>query len=417
MLRPMHRSGSARSRVAREAKLLGKVATVVLGLTALDVALACGRERKPPPSSGEPVAAAPEHEAAPWPEHGQAAPEVSAQAAALPGVLILATEREVWHLTPSSRSVRALAGLTKALGAELSLYPTGAVAPDGSLVWVVARGHDDERLQQLAVQRGDRLTLLGPATPYLSHVSVTGDGKRLLLAASYHSFRDLYLLELESGALARLTDNREGNFDPSLAAEDDRVVFASSRDGDSEIYAMTLPAGMPAQLPPVKRLTAFHRDDFTPAHGPRQQVAFVSDREGVDRVFVVRADGTGLRRATDEADATTSEAAPSWSSRGDLLIRRSKGGRSELVLVAEGPARVLTPPGATAVAHAWEPSGEWLAVLEEPVLDPTKLPTGRARASLWAVRRDGGQRVLISPAVDEESVVRWLAEPVAAPSK
>lgn len=416
MLGQMHRFGSARSRVAREAKLLGNVAAVVLGLTALEATLACGRERKAPPPGGEPAAVVHEPDEAHWPEHGQAAPEVSAQAASLPGALILATEREVWRLAPRTRSVRSLAGLGKELGAELSLYPTGAVTRDGGLVWIAARGHDDERLQQVAVQRGDRLTLLGPATQYLSHVSLTSDGKRLLLAASYHSFRDLYLLDLGSGALARLTDNREGNFDPSLA-EGDSVVFASSRDGDSEIYAMTLPAGMPAQMPPVKRLTTFHRDDFTPAHGPRQEVAFVSDREGVDRVFVVRADGTGLRRATDDADATTSESAPSWSSRGELVIRRSKAGRSELVLVAQGPPRVLTPPGVTVVAQAWEPSGEWLAVLEEPVVDPTKLPSGRARASLWAVRRDGGQRVLISPAVDDESVVRWLAEPDAAPSK
>lgn len=417
MLCEMHRSDSARSRAARggDTKLLGRMAMIVLGLTALEVTLACGRERRSAPPKGEPAAVALEHDEAHWPEHGQAAPEISAQAASLPGALILATEREVWRLTPRTRTVRSLAGLTKELGAELSLYPTSAITEEGALVWILARGHDDERLQQLAVQRGDRLTLLGPTTQYLSHVALTGDGKRLLLAASYHSFRDLYLIDLASGELARLTDNREGNFDPSLAG--DSVVFASSRDGDSEIYAMTLPAAQPAGPPPARRLTAFHRDDFTPAHGPRQQVAFVSDREGVDRVFVVRADGTELRRATGEADATVSEAAPSWSSRGELVIRRNTAGRSELVLVTEGPTRALTPPGVTVVAHAWEPSGEWLAVLEEPVIDPTKLPAGRARASLWAVRRDGSQRVLISPAVDDESVVRWYAEPGPSPSK
>lgn len=421
MLREMLRFDPARSCHARrgEAQLLGRVAAVVLALTALDATLACGRERRaaPAPVSDESATGTPEPGEAHWPEHGQAAPEVSAQAASLPGYLILATEHEAWHLTPRTRAVRSLAGLTKALGAELSLYPTSAVTADGGLVWIVARGHDDERLQQVVVQRGDRLTPLGPVARYLSHVSLTRDGKRLLLAASYQSFRDLYLLELGSGALARLTDDREGNFDPSLATDGDTLVFASSRDGDSEIYAMTVPATMPSQPPPVTRLTAFHRDDFAPVHGPNQQVAFVSDREGVDRVFVVRADGTGLRRASDETDPAVNEAGPSWSSRGELVLRRVAGGRSELRLVAGGPARSLTPPGVTVVTYAWEPSGQWLAVLEEPVADPTKLPTGRARASLWAVRRDGGQRVLISPAVDDESVVRWLAEPAPPPSK
>lgn len=414
MLHDMFRPAAARSRHPRRggAKLLGTVAAVVLVLTALDATLACRRERRAAPeaASGE-AASAHEPGEAHWPEHGQAAPEVSAQAVSLPGTLILATEHQAWRLTPRTRTVRSLAGLTKELGPDLALYPTGAVTAEGALVWIVARGHDDQRLQQVAVQRGDRLEPLGPVAQYLSHVSLTGDGKRLVLAASYHSFRDLYLLELGSGALARLTDNREGNFDPSLAADGDTVVFASSRDGDSELYAMALPAAMPAQPPPVTRLTAFHRDDFTPALGPRQQVAFVSDREGVDRVFVVHADGTGLRRASTETEVAVSEGGPSWSSRGELVIRRVAGGRSELRLVGDGPARTLTPPGVTAVTYAWAPGGRWLAVLEEPVADPTKLPTGRARAGLWAVHADGRQRVLIAPAVDDESVVRWLAEP------
>lgn len=359
-------------------------------------------------------------------------------------------------------------------GPGLRLFPTTAV--HGTLLAGIAildRG--EEHAEQLALvdlaDLGKPALLVGPTGQVVRNPSFAADGKSLVLEASHRSFRDLYRLTLPAagatgpaslGETTPLTDNREGNFAPALSPDGKQLAFASSRDGDSELYAMELgsaaaggpsgagggakggkgakasarrapaaaasaAAGGDPALPPVRRLTAFHRDDWGPTWNPSRsgggELAFLSDREGIDRIFIVNGDGTGLHRATAEAEAKAVEASPAWSSQGALAYLRTAANRVELRAGAPGTDSwvSLTPPHTSTESFAWSPDGKWLAMIESDEAPAAAMGAASGTQPAPAARRahadhgrlvvssaDGKQRFTLLGELAPEATLRWI---------
>lgn len=352
--------------------------------------------------------------------------------AALPGALLLAEEGGTTRIALTAPA--ALVALP-APGPGLRLYPTAA-RHGGLVVAIASRDDGDQHGEQLALLEPGAPTaaprLVGPVAQMVRSPSFSPDGKHLYFEASHKSFRDLYRLELPAelaaptagGAAAgkrkdaelevtRLTDNREGNFTPALSPDGKSLAFASSRDGDSEIYVMDLGGKPVSGRPPVRRLTAFHRDDLAPSFSPAGEVAFLSDRQGVDRLFLVSAAGTDLRRATAEADARAIESSPAWSPSGRLAYLRTLAGRAELRVGTPGTAswQTLTPAASGAGSFAWSPDGEWLAALEVAAPAPGTAPAAvghGAAASLVVYQAEGKARFEVLAPVGADATVRWI---------
>ncbi len=51
---------------------------------------------------------------------------------------------------------------------------------------------------------------------------------------------DIYVLELETGILTRLTTHPAKDADPSWSPDGAQIAFTSSRDGNEEIYVMNV---------------------------------------------------------------------------------------------------------------------------------------------------------------------------------
>lgn len=125
------------------------------------------------------------------------------------------------------------------------------------------------------------------------------------------------------------------------------------------------------------------------AAAPPPLVAFAGDAAGTYDLYVVRLDGSGLRRITDGPAADTS---PSWSPDGTRIVFWSTlAGTSQLTVVdqdgrnrrelpvntqPDGPHHVFPP--------AWSPDGRWL--LFESNRDA---PPAESRSDLYAIRPDG----------------------------
>jgi Tol biopolymer transport system component len=72
-----------------------------------------------------------------------------------------------------------------------------------------------------------------------------------------------------------------------------RIVFASNRDGDFEIYTMNARGGG------LRKLTHNRVNDSCPAWSPNgRKIAFNSRRFGPDQILVMNADGSRVKRLT-----------------------------------------------------------------------------------------------------------------------
>lgn len=274
-----------------------------------------------------------------------------------------------------------------------------AVSPDGRMVLAVAvreeGGEHGEQMTLLPVG-GGAARALGPASARARSPSWAPGGRWVVFESDRASFRDLYRVDADGTGLRRLTDNREGNFDPAVSPDGGSIAFASSRDGDAEVYVMRSGGGG------QRRLTAFHRDDWGPRWSPDgRTIAFLSNREGSDRIFLVSPDGTGLRKLN--ADSTRSlgqEADIAWSPDGSRIAHtlhvRPGVSRIRIVDVRTGAAREVG--GVTAASQpAWSPDGRLLAFTASAGDD----------ADLWIARADGTAATRITHAKGADWLPIW----------
>jgi Tol biopolymer transport system component len=135
------------------------------------------------------------------------------------------------------------------------------------------------------------------------------DGKRLVLRVANPTTKGLSILDVESGRLTPLTPDSGSDNLPAWSPTGELIAFTSNRDGDWEIYTIR-PDGAG-----LTRLTQSPGNDAHAAWSPDARwLAFSSARGGfkdemarggggqaATDIFVMRADGSEVRRLTDDA--------------------------------------------------------------------------------------------------------------------
>lgn len=332
----------------------------------------------------------------------------SSRTAASADTLPLAERRaaggRIVFLSERDRAAQAYTILATGEGERRLSSGTGAsfpaaVSPDGRMVLAVAvREEGGDHGEQLTVLPlgGGAGRALGPASSRARSPSWAPNGQWVVFESDRASFRDLFRIGVDGTGLRRLTENREGNFDPAVSPDGRSIAFASSRDGDAEVYVMRSGGGG------QRRLTAFHRDDWGPRWSPSgRTIAFLSNREGSDRIFLVAPDGTGLRKLNpDSTRSLGQEADIAWSPDGSRIAHTLHVGpgvsRIRIVEVRTGASRDIG--GVTAASQpAWSPEGRLLAFTASAGAD----------AELWIARADGTAATRITHAKGADWLPIW----------
>ena len=232
--------------------------------------------------------------------------------------------------------------------------------------------------------------------------------------------KSLYIMDYDGGSVQRLTRNRHLDFQPRLSPDDEtltfisypaknetpvlavlggeplfegpgmifsaewspdgeHIAFAASRDepGNSEIYVMRRDGTG------VKRLTHHPSIDVSPTWAPTgHQIAFTSDRTGSPQIYVMDAEGMNVRRVSMKGSYN---AEPAWSpsrTRSELAYAaRFRGGVFDIVVhdLERNEVRMLTSNQGLNESPRWAPNGRHLAFASNR--------TGSMQ--IWTMNRDG----------------------------
>ncbi len=161
----------------------------------------------------------------------------------------------------------------------------------------------------------------------------------------------IYVIRPDGHGLRRLFNGTAKEVDWS--PDGDRIAFVGA-DG---IYVMRRDGGSPVRI--------LRGGQFSlPAWAPDgHRLAVVNDDQDLKTaIYVVRLDGSGLRRLLSPSRAgstiATSETEPAWSPDGRQIAFQSGDGRIVAVRIADGRRRQIAREGFT---PAWSPNGRLIA--------------------------------------------------------
>jgi TolB protein len=128
--------------------------------------------------------------------------------------------------------------------------------------------------------------------------------------------RDIYVINADGSGFARLTNGAGREKQASWSPDGKKIAFISDRDGNDEVYVMAAsdgaaPDGTGAGGSEPTRLTDSPEDDSYPTWSPDGRcLAFVSRRGDAWELYIMNADGSGLRKLVGSVDWGSG---PSWA--------------------------------------------------------------------------------------------------------
>jgi TolB protein len=172
---------------------------------------------------------------------------------------------------------------------------------------------------------------------------------------------------------------RGNNFTPAWSPDGSQIIFSSSMLGNPELFVTDANGGRP------KRLTFSTGASLSPAWNPKtgQTVAFVSDRGGIPKLYMMNADGTNSTELDLPDKGYLID--PAWSPNGAMLAfswRRPDGNYD--IYVMEPITRQiiqLTRDNSRNERPSWAPDGRHI------VFESTRGGTRQ----IWTMLADGSQ--------------------------
>ena len=234
---------------------------------------------------------------------------------------------------------------------------------DSRIVFVDETGPKERRVKRLALMdqdgantryltRGDDLVLtprFSPTTQEITYMSFGQGDPRV------------YLLNLDNPGQREVVGNFPGmTFAPRFSPDGGSVIMSLQRGGNSNIFVMNL--GSKA----ITRLTDSAAIDTSPSFSPDSaRICFESDRGGRPQIYVMPASGgTAQRISFGEGSYST----PVWSPRGDVIAFTKQGGGSFSigVIKPDGSGERILTEGFHNEGPTFAPNGRVIMFFRDP---------------------------------------------------
>ena len=207
-------------------------------------------------------------------------------------------------------------------------HMNGAIAwsPDGKSLAFIAKNGGQDEVRVVSASNGRALRAVRPPLSSIGGLDWSKDGNLLTFTGISNGKTDLYLYNMASDELTIIADTREYKDSPRFSPDGNMIIFATTDTAGLGSGPFSGAAKSTSDIAvydlrdsTYRLLTATEWNDKQPAFSPDgSQFVFVSDRNGVDNLYIDSVDNPGAPRPL--TDYTGKCANPDWAADGSAIV-------------------------------------------------------------------------------------------------
>ncbi len=227
---------------------------------------------------------------------------------------------------------------------------------------------------------------------------------KIVFASGKHGDYDLWSLDLDAGRLGQLTSGSFWNDKPRWSPDGQWVVFVSNAGGTPDVYKLHCDGGEAIPLVQNDRWNDF------PAFSPDgKQLGYISNVSGNNDLFIADADGNAPRQITTYEGNDGSFA---WMPDGTSVVFSSdRSGNADIwrMDLRTGDKQQLTVDPGMDVYPAPSPDGRLIAFVSNRQFAPDTCRTAWSDRDLdvWMMTADGKHKARITENQGSDRCVAW----------